>query len=70
MMIPALGKDVAYDATPERMAEQLAILMPALRDKRMRSYGQTIADFQGLVVGPKLPCRVRYQRLRRGVIPA
>jgi sterol 14alpha-demethylase len=44
MMVPIFGKDVAYDAPPARMAEQLGLLMPALRDKRMRGYSAVIAE--------------------------
>jgi sterol 14-demethylase len=43
MMVPVFGKDVVYDAPPERMNEQLGLLRPALQDKRMRSYGEIIA---------------------------
>jgi sterol 14alpha-demethylase len=43
IMVPVFGKDVVYDATPERMGEQLAILRPALQDKRMRTYGEIVA---------------------------
>ncbi|MFW6049539.1 MAG: cytochrome P450 [Myxococcota bacterium] len=43
MMTPVFGKDVAYDATPpEKMAEQMQMLMPALRDRRMRTYGEIV----------------------------
>jgi sterol 14-demethylase len=43
MMVPVFGKDVVYDATPERMGEQLGMLRPALQDKRMRTYGEIVA---------------------------
>jgi sterol 14-demethylase len=43
MMVPVFGKDVVYDASPERMNEQLGLLRPALQDKRMRTYGEIIA---------------------------
>jgi len=44
MMIPVFGKGVVYDTTPERMMEQLHMLHPALRNKRMRTYAEIIAD--------------------------
>ena len=44
MMIPVFGKGVVYDTTPERMFEQLHMLHPALRNKRMRTYAEIIAD--------------------------
>jgi sterol 14-demethylase len=43
MMVPVFGEDVVYDAPPEKMNEQLQMLMPALRDKRMRTYGEIVA---------------------------
>jgi sterol 14alpha-demethylase len=44
MMTPVFGKGVAYDAhPPERMGEQMRMLMPALRDSRMRTYGDIVA---------------------------
>ena len=42
IMTPVFGKDVVYDATPSRMAEQLKMLLPALKDRRMRTYGEAI----------------------------
>lgn len=42
IMTPVFGKDVVYDATPERMAEQLKMLLPALKDRRMRTYGEAV----------------------------
>ncbi|MDH4283414.1 MAG: cytochrome P450, partial [Myxococcales bacterium] len=44
MMIPVFGKGVVYDATPSRMYEQLHMLHPALRNNRMRTYTEVIAD--------------------------
>ncbi|MEZ4287197.1 MAG: cytochrome P450 [Polyangiales bacterium] len=44
MMIPVFGEGVAYDTTPERMMEQLHMLHPALRNKRMRTYTKVIAE--------------------------
>jgi len=43
LMVPVFGKDVVYDAPPDKMWEQLGMLMPALRDQRMRTYGGIIA---------------------------
>jgi sterol 14-demethylase len=44
MMTPVFGKDVAYDAKPaSKMGEQLGMLLPALQDRRMRSYGEIVA---------------------------
>jgi sterol 14alpha-demethylase len=43
MMTPVFGKSVVYDAPPERTAEQLGMLLPALQDRRMRSYGEIVA---------------------------
>ncbi|MET0341580.1 MAG: cytochrome P450 [Polyangiales bacterium] len=43
IMTPVFGKDIVYDAPPERMAEQLGMLRPALQDKRMRTYGEIVA---------------------------
>jgi sterol 14-demethylase len=44
MMTPVFGKDVAYDAKPpSKMNEQLGMLLPALQDRRMRTYGEIIA---------------------------
>jgi sterol 14-demethylase len=42
MMVPVFGKGVAYDNEPKRMMEQLHMLLPALQDKRMRSYAEII----------------------------
>jgi sterol 14alpha-demethylase len=42
IMTPVFGKGIVYDATPERMAEQLKMLLPALKDKRMRTYGEAV----------------------------
>lgn len=43
MMTPVFGKDVAYDAPPKKMAEQMKMLMPALRDARMRTYAEIVS---------------------------
>jgi sterol 14-demethylase len=42
IMTPIFGKDVVYDAAPEKMAEQLKMLLPALQDRRMRTYGEAV----------------------------
>ncbi|MBI4950645.1 MAG: cytochrome P450 [Myxococcales bacterium] len=42
IMTPVFGKDIVYDAPPEKMAEQVRMLLPALKDKRMRTYGEAI----------------------------
>src|SRR6266498_4388759 len=42
MMVPVFGKGVAYDNEPKRMFEQLHMLVPALQDRRMRTYGEII----------------------------
>lgn len=42
MMIPVFGKGVAYDCEDDRMNEQLQMLMPALRNKRMRTYAEIV----------------------------
>lgn len=36
--VPIFGKDVAYDATPRRMDEQLDLITPALTERRLRTY--------------------------------
>jgi sterol 14-demethylase len=33
-----------YDAPPARMGEQLGMIRPALQDKRMRTYGEIVAE--------------------------
>ena len=42
IMTPIFGKDVVYDAPPEKMSEQLKMLLPALKDRRMRTYGEIV----------------------------
>lgn len=44
MMTPVFGEGIVYDASPERMAEQLGMIRPALQDKRMRTYGEIVAE--------------------------
>jgi len=43
-MVPVFGKDVVYDAPPDKMREQLGMVLPALREKAMRTYGEIVAD--------------------------
>src|SRR4051812_7658784 len=42
IMTPVFGKDIVYDASPDKMAEQLKMLLPGLKDKRMRTYGEAV----------------------------
>lgn len=52
MMVPVFGKGVAYDNEPKRMMEQLHMLLPALQDKRMRTYSQIIvAEVEKAIAG-------------------
>jgi sterol 14alpha-demethylase len=44
MMVPVFGKGVVYDNEPAKMIEQLHMLLPALQDRRMRTYGEIIAS--------------------------
>ncbi len=44
IMTPIFGKGMVYDAPADKMNEQLKMLLPALRDKRMRTYGEIILD--------------------------
>jgi sterol 14-demethylase len=43
MMVPVFGKGVAYGAKPSKMAEQMHMLYPALRNNRMRTYTEIVA---------------------------
>jgi sterol 14-demethylase len=43
-MTPVFGRGIAYDAEPERMDQQLKMLLGALKDRRMRSYSSAILD--------------------------
>jgi len=43
-MTPVFGRGIAYDAPPERMDQQLKMLLGALKDRRMRSYSSGILD--------------------------
>ncbi|MEM9696928.1 MAG: cytochrome P450, partial [Myxococcota bacterium] len=42
IMTPVFGEDMVYDAEPSRMNEQLKMLLPALKDRRMRTYAETV----------------------------
>ncbi len=44
LMTPIFGEGVVFDAPIERMNEQLRILMPALRDRNMRTYAGVFVD--------------------------
>ena len=50
MMTPIFGKGVVFDAPIKRKNEQLQMLMPALRDKPMRTYSELIvAEVENLI---------------------
>lgn len=52
MMTPVFGEGVVFDAPPERLNEQLRILMPALRDRNMRTYADIFTEeVEGMVGG-------------------
>lgn len=42
--VPVFGQGVAYDVTTDVMDQQLALVHPALSDKRMRTYAQIMAQ--------------------------
>jgi sterol 14alpha-demethylase len=42
--VPIFGKDIAYDASPDRMSEQLDFVTPALSERRLRSYVMFIKE--------------------------
>lgn len=44
LMVPIFGKGVAYDCEDDRMNEQLSMLLPALQNKRMRTYSEVISN--------------------------
>lgn len=44
IMTPIFGKGVVFDAPLERKNQQLQMLMPALRDKPMRTYSEIIVN--------------------------
>lgn len=41
---PVFGEGLVYDAPPDKMNEQFKMLLPALKDRRMRTYGETILE--------------------------
>lgn len=43
-MVPIFGPGVAYDVSPELMAEQVGFLYPAVREKRLQTYAQKMFD--------------------------
>jgi sterol 14-demethylase len=52
LMTPIFGEGVVFDAPPERLNEQLRILMPALRDRNMRTYADVfVAEVEHMVRG-------------------
>ncbi len=42
--VPIFGKGIAYDASPERMGEQLDLITPALTERRLRAYAGFIQE--------------------------
>lgn len=44
MMTPVFGEGVVFDAPPDRLNEQLRILMPALRERNMRTYADIFTE--------------------------
>src|SRR6201988_1345759 len=44
LMTPIFGEGVVFDAPTERLNQQLRILMPALRDRNMRTYAGIFVD--------------------------
>jgi sterol 14-demethylase len=50
IMTPVFGKDVAYDAEPTRMAEQLHMLVPALKESRMATYSEAVIQEAELAI--------------------
>lgn len=42
LMTPIFGDGLVYDAPVDKMGEQLKMLLPALKDRRMRTYGEAI----------------------------
>jgi sterol 14-demethylase len=50
LMTPIFGEGVVFDAPPDRLNEQLRVLMPALRDQNMRTYaGIFVEEVEGMV---------------------
>ena len=64
IMTPVFGKDIVYDAPPEKMAEQLKMLLPALKDKRMRTYGEAVGTQLRRALGHRQVARRPMQRPR------
>jgi sterol 14-demethylase len=52
IMTPIFGRDVVYDAAPAKMAEQLKMLLPALQDRRMRTYGEAVVAETEATIAP------------------
>ncbi len=44
IMTPVFGKGLVYDAPHAKMNEQLKMLLPALKDRRMRTYGEIVVE--------------------------
>lgn len=44
IMTPIFGKGMVYDAPHDKMNEQLKMLLPALKDRRMRTYGEIVVQ--------------------------
>ncbi len=44
IMTPIFGKGLVYDAPHDKMNEQLKMLLPALKDRRMRTYGEIVVQ--------------------------
>jgi sterol 14-demethylase len=42
IMTPVFGEGMVYDAPPEKMQQQFRMLIPALKDARMRTYGEVV----------------------------
>ncbi|MEO5721783.1 MAG: cytochrome P450 [Chthoniobacterales bacterium] len=42
--VPIFGRGIAYDVEPEVMSEQVGFIMPALRESRLRTYTEAIAE--------------------------
>ena len=49
-MTPIFGESVVFDAPEKKKDEQLKTLMPALRDKPMRSYANVIGEEVAVVI--------------------
>jgi sterol 14-demethylase len=42
--VPIFGKGIAYDTSEDRMSEQLDLIMPALTERRLRTYASHISE--------------------------